>query len=346
MLLLLGCALSCAPESAVPPEVPVAVAFRRDVSTERVDGDFIDAILVGDSLLVFIAGGGRQLLASRSGDDSLRTIAIPGSGPCEIDGATGLVSLSDSTFAVSDAATFRIQIRSVNSCLREVSTGAVRPSQLFVSRGSVLVRGRRARSATSELLRLDGDSLVLVTSLPSTSDASQSSCFYCRLTVSQNGTVYTATGLDSLYRILQYSRDGALMRTIQRERVALARVLERDADSIALLHRQMLSRPMPIAAKRALEQAIRQAPRQTTRPLFQRGPLVDDAGGLLFAPRWPETGNPLPVDVFSVSSGEFIGEAELPEGTLLLRATTKGILGMRTLNDSIVQFSVFRAVRK
>jgi hypothetical protein len=345
-LLLLGCAPSCAPEAAAPPEVPFAVTLQRSVSTAHFDAEIIDATLVGDSLLVLIAGGGRQLLANRREGDSLRVIASSGSGPCEIEGATGLVALSDSSFALSDATTFRIQVRTVSGCLREVSSGAARPSQLFLSRDGVLVRGRRARSATSELLRLDSDSLVVVTTLPSSSDPSQASCFYCRLAVLRDGSTYTATGSDSLYRILHFSEAGTLVQTIQREHVSLARVLERDSDSIASLYQRMLAGPMSAAAKRGLEQAIQQAPRQTARPLFQRGPLVDESAGLLLAPRWPETGNPLPVDIFSLSAAKFLGTMNLPEGTLLLRATEHGVLGVQARGDSVVQFTVFRALVK
>jgi len=345
-LLLLGCATACASESTARSTLPVDLVLRREVGTSSIIGTVDDAIWVGDSLLVLLSNGGRQLLLSRHTGDSLRAIAVAGTGPCEIAGATSLLALSDSTFAVADAQTLRIQTRSVSGCLNEISTNDARPSQLFLTSGGTLLRARRSGSSSIELVRVHQNTLSVVTVLPSTGDVARTTCVYCRLEVLWDGSVYATSGADSVYRILHFSRDGTLLQTIERKGVALSRVLPRDADSIASIREKMLAGPMSAAARRGLQQAIREAPLQEFRPLFQRGPLVDQAADVLIAARWPESGNALPVDVFSLSSSEYLGEMLLPEGSLLLRSMKKGILGMRTVRDSILEFSVYQVRTK
>ena len=291
-------------------------------------GEINAADELDESEIVFVSGEG-SVFSLLNWSGHARTIGRKGSGPCELGGVSTVLTVRPGVFLSVDAGNRRIQEWSANGrCRHETLHTSLFLSQAWLTKFGPLIRVQReSRSSILLMLRSDsGGQLKQQLELPIASDGVSSTCVYCYMAVARDGSVYSYVFNDTHYRVLRFAPRGAPRPVLERANVPLIQFAQSEKDSITEFRRWLIEQEPTAMLRAILAKASLEVPIPEVKRRFRFTPIVFERLGLLLLTRSSAFGSSVPVDLFDLASGKFMGEIALPVGSRVLRANDRGLL--------------------
>lgn len=295
----------------------------------------VDLDWLGDTAVLILDDEGRRLSSVRWSDQTPVLLAAHGSGPGELQGATSVLSLGASGFAVVDPGARQLSLRTSSGSV--LQTRPISASWGAWAVGSAIVmKSQEPRSAMLRFLSIDtrmerADTVVARLDVLATADLP---CLYCPTAVSPSGLIAAATR-DSAYLIRRYRADGTEQEPIRRSDIPPVLLSAAELDSVNRAWDGAIE--TYVAATRVvrpgdIERIRRARDAATVKKRFLPNGLRFDDQDRLWVQRHVAEHEPATVDVYD-ADGRMLGILKLDPGELLVRVAHGRILTLLERED-------------